>query len=252
MAAVSASIYHQSSTKNSAPLSLKERAYQTFGGTDFLKLSVSFHLKVLYGLVHATNVSPALEEKVFAAVQEDFKNHIIPEKSSTSSDFPPIEDSDEEIKVSYGGGKLFLEAFLYRSHPGYANEVNGHGMFVTTDPSMMHRDIQYALRTPLQHFDDPVTMTARIAKQHLQRVNHNAYEAVLPQRAVRHLKQIKVTDVQFQHDSWKQAVADLLPTPPMSSFGNESVWLTQKLTSLDTYTVDEIQEIVFHLLKFYE
>ena len=231
---------------------LQERAYEAFSGSDFVKNSTSIHLKVLYGLVHSPGVNLVLAEKVFDAASEDFKTHTSTEKSGASSNFPSVADSDELINISYGGGRRFLQAFLKESHTGYASEAGGQGMFVTTD-STMCRDIQYALRTPLANFDDPVVMVAKIATRHLQQVNPNSYEAVLPQRSVRHLQNLGTIDHELKSiDGWRAAVADLLPLIPMRYFRKGvAQYLIEELEKTNKYSSDDIQDIVFYLAPFY-
>ncbi len=240
------------SVSTSSTSTFQERVYQAFSGSNFVKNSTSIHLKVLYGLVYSPDVDPFLAEKVFSAAQKDFEKHRSAEKSESPTCFPSVADSDELTAISYGGGRRFLQAFLSDGHAGYASEAGGQGMFVTTDPTMRHRDIKYATRTPLANFDDPVVMTAQIAKRHLQQVNHNSYEAVLPQKSVQYLQNHEVTNFELKKlPSWKEAVADLLPLIPFNSFGQKPAYLTKLLESTNKYSADEIRDIISYLLPFY-
>lgn len=230
-------------------LALQERAYQAFRGDKFVEKTHSIHLKVLYGLIHSPNVDQTLAEKVFEAAQEDFKNFQPFQSQEPPKEFRPLEESDDLIDISYGGGQRFLQDFLNSEHIGYAHEAQGKGMFVTVDPTM-NRDTMYAIRTPLQYFDDPVVLTARIAKRHLQRVNYNSYEAVLPQKSVKHLQNVTIKNHELRAiEGWKMAIADLLPLLPM--FGDLEQSLTQKLKETGKYSADEVRDIVSCLSPLY-
>lgn len=109
------------------------------------------------------------------------KKHIQIASQSNSSKATPFPNGNP-ITISYGGGMHFLDQFLAKKHLGYAAENNNHGMFVSAYGS--DRDILYATRRPIEHFDYPVTMTATIAPENLLRVNQNCYEAVLTPDAI--------------------------------------------------------------------
>jgi|GEM_PF-5047590 hypothetical protein len=232
--------------------SLQELIYQTFSGSNFVKQSDSIHLKVLSVLIRSSDLDLSLVEKVFNAALEDFETTDHSKKSEVSADFPSFGDSDELIDISHGGGRHFLQAFLKGGHIGYATEAGGQGIFVTTDSKKRIRDINYAVRTPLAHFDDPVIMTAKIAKRHLLQVNHNSYEAVLSQRSIQHLQNIEIKNLELKKiPNWKLAVADLLPLIPFTFFGEEEKYLTQALEKTNKYSADDIRDIVSCLLPFY-
>lgn len=103
---------------------------------------------------------------------------------------------DEKIKISWGGGDLFLSEFLEGKSEGYAAEAGGVGIFVTTSDNYRDRDQLYATRTPLYHFDNPCVLTAEIDPKALLQVNHNGYEAVLPKKCVPLLQKV-------HRQSWK-------------------------------------------------
>lgn len=92
---------------------------------------------------------------------------------------------DTVLKVSHGGGKRFLEAFLSGKHNGYVMEGSGRGIFVTvhhprySSDTVRSRDWAYATRTPLEYFDTPTIIKGQIPAKYLKAVNHNSYEAVL-------------------------------------------------------------------------
>lgn len=105
------------------------------------------------------------------------KKHIQIASQTNAYQAKPFPKGDP-ITISFGGGYQFLKKFLKRQHLGYAMENNHHGIFAS--PNGSHRDIFYATRTPIEHFDYPATMRATIAPEHLLAVNNNAaYEAVL-------------------------------------------------------------------------
>jgi len=108
-----------------------------------------------------------------------------------------IQSPEEAIAITHGGGYWYLTRFLQGREFGYANELNRRGIFVTPHIPFLerrgktNRDLLYAIRTPLEHFDLPAVFEAKIPANHLVNVQ-NEYEAVVFSEAVEHLTDIKL------------------------------------------------------------
>ncbi len=156
--------------------------------------------------------------------------------------------TQEKIQISWGGGARFLEEFLEKGHEGYAVEAGKKGIFVTTIDAYRSRDVQYATRTPILHFDDPCIFTAEIDPKELLSVNHNAYEAVLPKKSVPLLQNKvkeswKLADMDFAKR--KSCVADTLPAGRFNFETGTRDWRPILVAKAETqYRAERIERIL--------
>ena len=177
---------------------LQDLAYLLFSKMDEIKLTHSPHHQILRIAFFANAADPADIATILLKTYEIWMPDLDVEEatfdasaSKAATSFPrwhenkPGVSQNTKIKVSHGGGCRFLRDFFKRKNDGYARESNGKGIFVTVHHPKFasaretDRDLLYATRTPLFHYDSPCTFEGKIEAQYIHRVNHNAYEAVL-------------------------------------------------------------------------
>jgi len=178
---------------------LQDLAYSLFKGISPLHQNI--HMTILQNILYAKNPDPTDIASVLLRAQEELLNNPTAPSSNASpkTAFPSWDQGknnigpDTLIEVSHGGGERFLKDFFDGQNEGYAQEAGSRGIFVTVHhpdfSSAAHRsrDMDYATRTPLQHFDTPVVFRAKIPARYLRQVNHNSYEAVLMREDAHHL-----------------------------------------------------------------
>lgn len=178
--------------------SLKDLAYTYFAGSDFIRINFSDNYKILKIIFYVSHPLPTDIASVFLRTLEDKierenkeKTFIENKEEPTEAIFPAWHEGiaisgEEEIKISHGGGKKFIDLFFQKANIGYAEQTDKKGIYVTvhhkkySDATTNNRDFAYATRTPLEHFDDPVTIKGTIKAKYLWQANSNVYEAVLP------------------------------------------------------------------------
>lgn len=152
----------------------------------------------------------------------------------------------EQIVVSFGGGERFLNAFLEGKTEGYTSENGAVGIFVTTEKAFRKRDIDYATRTPILHFDNPCILIAKIDPKLLLKVNGNSYEAVLPPEHVRFLNIIDISSwnmVEVDFDRRKALFEQMLPLGKYDPDTQKFSWVPFLEEIKDPYIHSKIPQI---------
>lgn len=164
------------------------------------------------------------------AVEGEEKENLWLDKANTSLKEPL--EGQSTIHISHGGGLFYILQFLMGESRGYAapTEFVGEGIFVS--PRLRSggdavRDPFYANRRPT-HFDIPAVLTADIPAEYLGAVP-NAYEAVLRNGNLTHLKNISISVLPFQ--------MDLIPPAPkeLDSFIPQKEIREKVQTSINHY-----------------
>lgn len=119
-------------------------------------------------------------------------------------------DGEEVVEISHGGGLRHIQEFLSGKSLGYSLEA-GSGVGLQVSPYGSERDMSYALRTSIQHFDEPALFKAKIKAKYLTAAP-NQYEAGLKADAIQHLTDISVVAIQ-QSGATKVGILQQLPAP---------------------------------------
>ena len=152
----------------------------------------------------------------------------------------------EKIVVSFGGGERFLNAFLEGKTDGYTTENGAVGIFVTTDKAFRKRDIDYATRTAILHFDNPCILIAKIDPKLLLKVNCNSYEAVLPPEHIRFLNIIDISAwnmVEVDFDQRRALFEQMLPLGKYDQATQKFSWVPFLEEIKDPYIHSKIPQI---------
>jgi hypothetical protein len=108
-------------------------------------------------------------------------------------------DPEQLIKITHGGGYVFIHNFLEGKNIGYRLEKGGLGLQVSphlsgSEDFIINREIKtYAPRATC-FLDRPARFEAQIAAKYLLAANNN-YEAAIDSTVVKHLQDIKIVFV---------------------------------------------------------
>ncbi len=232
-------------------LALQNLAYDALSSPPYHS-SDCCHQKLLAAFFYLDNSDPAilaalLLKSVELAVGRENKASIVSGCKTDRNEYSSwhhnqqIQDPEQLIEFTHGGGEKYIKDFLNGNHNGYAREAGGEGIFVTP-MGKTARDVSYALRTPLQHFDNPIILRGQIPAKCLMQVNHNSYEAVIFPEFLSEIKNLQIDRIDLAGMRSKEWLEDLLPLPKFSFSGKND--FSKLYTDLkDHYDIDVLKKI---------
>ncbi|WP_420420869.1 hypothetical protein [Simkania sp.] len=247
---------------------IKQLAYRSFSGSNFVENSDSLNLKFLYALIYSSEEEPEninsdlskLVSKVFLIAYKDFMKY---QSRSTSLKLADYKTRDEQCKIAFAIGSNFLKELEDSGKenafcPNQREVINVFDLNKAKD-----RSGHYGCQTLLKDFDENlVYLTGNIASKYLKVLGK---DLVLTRDSFQKLKEPKKEPIFLRKskciqpkdkqtkvlDYWKREVGDLFPCIPQEDRSQTKAYLSGQLAAQKEYSLDEKRQIVNHLVKFY-